>query len=103
MTFGIPQKSIELIIKSLEQFKEIEKASIFGSRAIGNHKPSSDVDIAVYGDALSFDDVLRLTSQLNEVLPTPYYFDVVHYETLSSHSLKEHIDQNGVPFYERKQ
>jgi len=34
-------------------------------------------------------------------LPTPYLFDVTHYESLKHEGLKEHIDRVGVVFYER--
>ncbi|MBZ4645255.1 MAG: polymerase subunit beta, partial [Clostridia bacterium] len=37
---------------------------------------------------------------LNEELPLPYYFDVVHYESLKHDSLKAHIDTYGRAFYE---
>jgi len=31
-----------------------EKATIFGSRVKGRYKPGSDVDIAIWGDDISF-------------------------------------------------
>ena len=44
--FGLLDRDIKYIIKALEQHDEIEKAIIFGSRAMGNYKKGSDVDIA---------------------------------------------------------
>lgn len=74
---------------------EIEKAAIFGSRALGNYKTGSDVDLAVYGDSLSRSSLRMLQDQLNEKLPLPYMFDIVRYEEIESPKLKEHIDQYG--------
>lgn len=35
------------------RFEEIDRALIFGSRAMGNHKKGSDVDIAVSGESVT--------------------------------------------------
>lgn len=43
--FGIAPKSYELMINAIPEMKEIEKADIYGLRAIGDFKPGSDIDI----------------------------------------------------------
>lgn len=101
MRFGIPEKSMDMIIQALTSFKEIQKAAIFGSRAIGNYKKGSDVDLVIYGTDITDEIVNSLRVRLNEELPLPYYFDVVHYETLSSNALKEHIDKLSKIFYHK--
>lgn len=93
MKFGIPEKSMNIILHTLEQFKEIEKASIFGSRALGNYKNGSDIDLVIYGSRVTDEIINFLSIQLNEELPLPYFFDIVHYESLSNKKLKEHIDK----------
>ncbi len=97
MTFGIPQKTMEYIIGALCQKEEIEKAAIFGSRAMGNYKAGSDVDI--YGKTITRELLNWLSVELNEELPIPYYFDIVHYESLNHVELKQHIDEFGKVFY----
>jgi len=47
-------EDLDNIITTLQQFSEIEKAVIFGSRVKGNYKPGSDVDIAIWGNDISF-------------------------------------------------
>lgn len=101
MRFGISPKSMGLILNSLNEMKDIEKASIFGSRGIGNYKNGSDVDIAIYGTFITAETVNKLSITLNEKLPLPYYFDIVHYNTLKHEGLKKHIDDLGIVFYER--
>lgn len=76
--FGLPEK--HMIVKVLDEMKEIEKADIFGSRAMGNYKKGSDVDLAIYGEEVTLDIVNKISIRLNGELPVPYYFDVVHYE-----------------------
>ncbi len=100
MRFGIPVKSMKLIIGALKQREEVKKASIFGSRGRGNYKKGSDVDIAIYGTAITAEIVNQLSVELNEKLPLPYYFDIVHYESLKHERLKGHIDKYGETFYE---
>lgn len=99
MKFGIPEKSLNMIITALSSFDCIVKASIFGSRAMGNHKNGSDVDLVIYGSNITGEIVNKLRILLNEELPLPYYFDVVHYEALDSSGLRQHIDDNALVLY----
>ena len=50
--FGLIERDIEYIVKAMKKFNEIEKAIVFGSRAMGNYKKGSDVDIAIIGDGI---------------------------------------------------
>ena len=72
---------------------------LFGSRAKGNYKPGSDIDLAVKGDRVSPRIVAQLADCLNEETPLPYFFDVVHYETLDNQALVDHIDRVGIVIY----
>ena len=97
--FAIVTKSYELILKTLSEFNEIEKATIYGSRAMGNFKPGSDIDLAIYGKKITLETILKLKTKLEQELPIPYYFDLTHYETLTNPELKKHIDEFGKLFY----
>ena len=99
MKFGISEKSLNIIIQTLSGHPEIKKAAVFGSRAIGNYKNGSDLDLAIYGSMVTEKTVRNLSVQLNEELPLPYYFDVVHYESLTNEDLRDHIDNSGKSFY----
>lgn len=99
-SFGITDNSMSLIKDTLLQWREIEGASIFGSRALGNFKNGSDIDIVIYGSNVTTEIVNKLSVQLNEELPIPYYFDIVHYESLTNESLKEHVDTFAKTFYQ---
>lgn len=50
--YGLLDCDIEYILKAMNQFKEIESAILFGSRAMGNYKKGSDIDIAVCGEKI---------------------------------------------------
>ena len=95
--FGLTEKQLLLVSEAIGNFTGIHEARIFGSRAMGNHKPGSDVDIAIKGRNVA----MELSSLLNEELPLPHYFDVVHYGSLDSESLIRHIDEEGIVFFTR--
>ncbi|HLR34242.1 MAG TPA: nucleotidyltransferase domain-containing protein [Tissierellales bacterium] len=99
MSYGISKRSMELIINAFMKQREIDRASIFGSRSMGNYKSGSDVDIAIYGTNISIEIVNKINIELNEKLPLPYYFDIVHYDSLEHAGLKKHIDEFGKVFY----
>jgi predicted nucleotidyltransferase len=81
-----------------KKFPEIQEAILFGSRAMGNFKPASDVDIALKG-ALSFGLVARIKAALEEETSLPYLFDVVNYHTIETPAFKQHIDAHGRSIY----
>ncbi|PSN10136.1 DNA polymerase III subunit beta [filamentous cyanobacterium CCT1] len=97
---GLTERDLAQIITACGQFEEIAAVVLFGSRAKGNYKRGSDVDLAVKGDRITPRTVAQLADTLNEELPLPYYFDVVHYNTLDQ-PLVDHIDRVGVVIFNR--
>ena len=93
--FGIYDKSYSLILEAFQKYPKIEKAVIFGSRAIGNYKKDSDIDIAIFGKDINFKITSSLYGKLNEELPIPYFVDVVNFNKIDVDELKEHINKNG--------
>lgn len=102
INFGLLKRDINNILLALKLFPEIEKATIFGSRAMGNYKKGSDIDLAIMGEEVNYHTVSKLSAKLNEELPIPYFIDVVDYNTISNIKLKEHIEQEGQVFYNSK-
>ena len=99
--FGIYNQSFSLILQTIKDFPNIEKAVIFGSRAMGNYKKGSDIDIAIFGDNINDQIKTRLSSLLNQELPIPYFIDVADYNSISSENFKKHIDTEGVVIFRR--
>ena len=95
MRFGLTKHDMDLIIETLAAFAEVEETVIFGSRAMGDAKRGSDVDLALKGKRLDRTTVTHVKFVLDEELPLPYFFDVVHYDSLTNTALKAHIDDKG--------
>ncbi|MDR0931801.1 MAG: nucleotidyltransferase domain-containing protein [Victivallales bacterium] len=89
MNFGISEHHTGLIIDTLKS-NGVTRAVVFGSRAKGNFRDNSDVDICVWGDV----NVRKILACLDE-LPTPYKFDLIEYKTIKNKPLQEHIDRVG--------
>lgn len=98
--FGLTSKDIDLIVKVLQLHPDVEEAIVFGSRAMGNYKPGSDMDIALKGSLLS-DTRADILVELNERMPLPYKFDVVVYDDISHEPFKERIDHCGKVLYRK--
>jgi uncharacterized protein len=99
--YGIAERSFCLIVSALRARPEIERAMIFGSRAMGTAKHGSDIDIAIEGANVTRHLADELSLELNERLPIPYYVDVVAYNTTDHPGLREHIATHGHELYSR--
>lgn len=96
-TVGLGPIELELIRGVLKRHPTVSGAIIFGSRAKGTAKPSSDIDLALEGvtDKLQSESI---AGELDE-LPLPYRFDVVTLATIRSADLRAHIERVGVRVY----
>jgi uncharacterized protein len=99
MDIGLTDRDKQTISSILADFPDVSKVFIFGSRAKGNFRAGSDVDLAIMDDQVSMKDLLRLRSKLEDS-DLPYSVDVVHYPSIKSQQLKEHIDRVGQAFYQ---
>lgn len=96
-SFGLPPDIFSEILGVLKIYPEIESAKIFGSRAKGNYKRYSDVDIVLYANT-SKNLAATVQGHLND-LYSIYAFDVLQYESITHAELKLHIDNVGIEIY----
>jgi uncharacterized protein len=97
MINGLTKEQNAAIINEVSRFEKLTRFVVFGSRAIGNHKHGSDIDLAVWG--LEPSEVRQLNIRLNEYLSLPLRFDVVRFESLNDPELKQHIIEFGKQVY----
>ncbi|MDP2852672.1 MAG: restriction endonuclease subunit S [Smithellaceae bacterium] len=100
MKYGLTETTVEKICAVFARFPEIEKAILYGSRAKGNFKTGSDIDLTLCGEALTSDLCSTIASALDDLL-LPYTIDLSVFNELNHAKLREHIERVGVLFYER--
>ena len=97
--FGLKTDVIEKIQAVLARFESIDTATLYGSRAKGNYKPGSDIDLTlnVKDDvprSLLF-DVSGAIDDLNLI----YTCDISLHHQIDNENLLDHIKRVGVEFY----
>ena len=100
MRFGLPEHAIARICAVFAAHPEIEKAVLYGSRAKGNFKPGSDIDLTLYGTGLTDALLLDLLVELDDLL-LPWMIDLSLFASLHHPALQEHIERVGELFYQR--
>ena len=65
---GLSERTVEKIQAVLAGFPQVEKAVVYGSRAKGNFKPGSDIDLTLFGDGLTDKVLSRIYWALDDLL-----------------------------------
>lgn len=102
MPYGLSDEVWGKLTHIILSHKSVSKAILFGSRALGRHKNSSDIDIAISGKGLSLKDIQTLSLNVDDLL-LPYKVDLVILEAIEDPAVKEHITQFGIPIQESKE
>jgi predicted nucleotidyltransferase len=97
--FGLRDSDLTEIRLTLQKFPEVEEALIYGSRAKGNNRLGSDVDLALKGKNLDYSIITEIRYILNEETLMPYFFDVLDYSSLTNRELADHINRVGKSLY----
>ncbi len=100
--FGLDVDTLQAIRETLARFPQIEKVRIYGSRARGNYKKGSDIDITLIGKGLTLQNTIYpLTRRLDD-LYLPYKFDISIFNQLGEADFIDHILRVGKTFYQRE-
>ncbi|MBT3394302.1 MAG: nucleotidyltransferase domain-containing protein [Waddliaceae bacterium] len=98
MKFGLDDNTVEQIHAIFTRYPKIERVIIYGSRAKGNFKKGSDIDLTIQGKGLTLAVLNKIELELDD-LYLPYTFDLSIYAQISDPDLIEHIDTIGLDFY----
>lgn len=99
MKYGLPEDTIEKIKTVLARFPEVTRAVLYGSRAKGNPKPGSDIDLTLFGD-ITWDLCATIADTLDDLL-LPYTIDLSVFALLKHPELEAHIERVGIIFYDK--
>ena len=101
MKFGLPDETVDNICAVLARHPQVEKALLYGSRAKGNPRHGSDIDLTLCGGSgLDQGVLLRIMEELDDLL-LPYTMDLSLFASIRDPEVLEHIRRVGVAIYER--
>lgn len=101
MEYGLKENTILRIQSILANFPQIEEAILYGSRAKGNYKNGSDIDLTFKGENLTLFILGKVDEQLDDLL-LPYTFDLSIYHQINSPELLDHMNRVGKLFFYKK-
>jgi predicted nucleotidyltransferase len=100
--FGLKESVLDRIRSVFSTCLEIERVILYGSRAKGNYRNSSDIDLTIVGDQVTAEQFSGLQLALDDLL-LPYTIDLSLLRQIDNPDLLAHINRVGVVFYERGQ
>jgi len=98
--YGLNQETIKKINLVFQGFEEVTTVILYGSRAKGNFKPGSDIDMTLKGKKIDLHLLNKISLELDDLL-LPYIFDVSIYHQISNPDLIAHISRVGKTFYSK--
>ena len=99
MKYGLPDRTLDTLYSIFQKYSGIQQVMIYGSRAKGNYKKGSDIDLSLKTDgSFTRKDLLNIANDFDDS-DMPYFVDVSIYNELSNPDLKDHIDRVGKILY----
>ena len=101
MKFGLSESVIEELQEVFRRHANIEKVLIFGSRSKGNYRAGSDIDLAVIGKDLDYNQLLDIMCDIED-LELLYSVDLLDYQKKKGTPIGDHIERVGQIFFSRE-
>ena len=98
--YGLKPEEIAQIQRLLARYPKVEKALLYGSRAKGNHRPDSDIDLSLTGKDLDLSLLLEIENAFDDLL-LPYKTDLSIFHKIENPKLLDHINRVGIVFYQK--
>jgi predicted nucleotidyltransferase len=98
--FGLSLNNINKINSVFNQYIDIDEVLIFGSRAKGNYRDNSDIDLVIKGENINLSTLQEIENKLEE-LYIPNSIDLIVYDSINNLDLINHINRVGKQFYKK--
>lgn len=98
LLYGLPADAVEKLVRVFNQWPQIDEVLLYGSRAKGNYRPGSDIDLTIKGAALDLTMLLAIENQIDDLL-LPWTVDLFLMQRIDDPSRVEHVERVGMPFY----
>lgn len=80
MKYGLSEDVVAKIKSVFAKYPQIKKVVLYGSRAKGNFRDGSDIDLSLGGDDIQFSLLQKIELELDDLL-LPYTFDLSAYSS----------------------
>ncbi|NTW56313.1 MAG: nucleotidyltransferase domain-containing protein [Chlorobiaceae bacterium] len=101
MKFGLEEPTISQINAVISRYRQVERVVLYGSRAKGNYKAGSDIDLTLIGgDDLDLKVLYHIMDDIDDLL-LPYSFDISLFRSITDPDVLDHIDRVGKVLYEK--
>lgn len=100
MMFGLPDNSVAQLQRLFASHPDVRKVILYGSRAKGNYRDGSDIDLTLEGEGLTLKELNRIEQQIDDLL-LPWSVDLSLLEHIDNPDLIAHIRRVGQVFYLR--
>ncbi|MBU4261702.1 MAG: nucleotidyltransferase domain-containing protein [Proteobacteria bacterium] len=101
MSYGLKDETVEGIKNVFTKYPEVNEAILYGSRAKGNFRPGSDIDLTLKGKCLNLQLLNKISLAIDDLL-LPYTVDLSIYHQIDNPDLIEHIERVGKIFYQSR-
>ena len=95
MHFGLPDDVLPRVLAVLVSNQKVGQVTLYGSRAKGNPRPGSDIDLCLEADALTLEELEELESRIDDLL-LPWKIDITVRRQIDNPDLLAHIERVGV-------
>ena len=101
MQHGLSVQTLQKIRNVFVRYPQVEEVVLYGSRARGDYKNGSDIDLTLRGgDALTHTILSRIANDLDDQL-LPYTIDLSIFENIRNPEMIEQIERIGIVFYKK--
>lgn len=100
--YGLKLSVVKKMQEIFSAFPQVEEVILYGSRAKGNFKNSSDIDLTIKGENLNLKLINKISFCLDDLF-LPQTFDLSIFNHISSPDLVEHIERVGQVFYKKSE
>lgn len=100
MKYGLSDRTLQKIRGVFSHYPQVEKAILYGSRATSTYRNGSDIDLTLYGAALTHSVLSRIDTELDDLL-LPYTIDLSIFHQIDNPAMVAQIQRVGVNFYEK--
>jgi predicted nucleotidyltransferase len=96
--YGLKNTDIGKLQAVFAKYAKVRKVIIYGSRAMGNNRPNSDIDFVLVGENLELEEQFAIENDLDDLL-LPYKIDVAIFHKIKNEDLIDHINRRGITFF----